>query len=132
MSDRLRRLVSNVSGLAQADVVPDANWFALGLDSLLVLQLQLALNKAFGLDVKLSDIFERGTTLRDLTTLVIDHLDALPAVASRAPVERPPTRTVSQVLRSSVRASFTLWYQSAQVFDAASSGVEQWPASVGQ
>lgn len=89
VSDRLRRLVSNVSGLAQADVVPDANWFALGLDSLLVLQLQLALNKAFGLDVKLSDIFERGTTLRDLTTLVIDHLDALPAVASRAPVERP-------------------------------------------
>ena len=90
VSERLRKLVCNVSGLDQADVVADANWFALGLDSLLVLQLQLALNKAFGLDVKLGDVFERGTTLNDLTTLVVERLEALPSAVGEHPVEKFP------------------------------------------
>ncbi len=70
----LRRMVRNVAGLQDADIVPDANWFALGLDSLLVLQLQLALCKDFGVDIKLNEVFEHGTTLDDLTTLVAGRL----------------------------------------------------------
>lgn len=86
---RLRRLVSNVSGIAESEVVPDANWFALGLDSLLVLQLQLAVNKAFGLDIKLSDVFERGTTLRDLSALVVEALARTAPPAADAPAAEP-------------------------------------------
>jgi iturin family lipopeptide synthetase A len=72
----LRRMVRNVAGLQDEDITPDANWFALGLDSLLVLQLQLALCKDFDVDVKLNDVFEHGTTLDDLTALVVARLPA--------------------------------------------------------
>ena len=71
--DKLRSLVCKISGLQADEVLPQANWFALGLDSLLVLQLQQALNKALAVDVKLNDIFEQGTTLDDLTELVMRH-----------------------------------------------------------
>lgn len=72
----LRRIVRNVAGLQDEDITPDANWFALGLDSLLVLQLQLALCKDFDVDIKLNDVFEQGTTLDDLTALVASRLPA--------------------------------------------------------
>jgi len=84
----LRQLVCKVSGLNPEDVQPQVNWFSLGMDSLLVLQLQQALNKALGTDIKLNDIFEMGTNLEDLTGLVLRHL---PAEASTAP---PPSASM--------------------------------------
>lgn len=77
------KLVGKVSGLSPDEIDPKANWFALGLDSLLVLQLQLALNRAYKVDIKLNDIFEHGTTLDDLTVLVERHLPK--QIASQAP-----------------------------------------------
>jgi glutamate-1-semialdehyde aminotransferase/acyl carrier protein len=83
----LRKMVRNVAGLQDEDITPDANWFALGLDSLLVLQLQLALCKDFSVDIKLNDVFEHGTTLNDLTALVVGCLPA------DSPLLAPPVTT---------------------------------------
>ncbi|WP_293996513.1 type I polyketide synthase [Sphaerotilus sp.] len=89
----LRKLVRNVAGLQDEDITPDANWFALGLDSLLVLQLQLALCKDFGVDIKLQDVFEHGTTLNDLSALVMERLPADSPL--RAPPPVVPTASVA-------------------------------------
>ncbi len=79
VADTIRGILRGIAGLAPAEVEPSATWFALGLDSLLVVQLQQALCRAYAIDLTLAEVFEQGSTLDDLTALVDSRLPAEPA-----------------------------------------------------
>ena len=64
------RILKGIAGLNPDDVRGSATWFSLGLDSLLIVQLQQGVNRAFDLTLTLADMHERGETLDQLTELV--------------------------------------------------------------
>jgi len=133
----LVKLVGQISGLGEAEIDPTANWFALGLDSLLVLQLQLALNRAFRVDIKLNEIFEQGTTLDDLTELVARHAPAAgadgqpgrqdtepPVVAGAAMVQAGPTAVSQRVAAAQPAEPFAVAASSVPGSDGMAADLE--------
>jgi len=88
-SEVVRTVLAALRGLAGIDpavVDRSANWFALGLDSLLIVQLQQALVKGTGVELTLAEVMERGRTVDELAALVAERLPPLPVVA---PVASP-------------------------------------------
>ncbi|OZA75918.1 MAG: hypothetical protein B7X76_11315, partial [Azorhizobium sp. 39-67-5] len=75
------------------------SWFSLGLDSLLVVQLQQALAREYAIDLPLAEVMERGDTLDTLTDLVLDRaappMEAAPAPASALSPGIAPVAAVS-------------------------------------
>ncbi|MGI6247460.1 MAG: amino acid adenylation domain-containing protein [Pseudochelatococcus sp.] len=85
----IRSVLRGVAGLQPEEVAGDATWFSLGLDSLLIVQLQQALAREYAIDLPLAAVMENGDTLDRLVTLVVERL---PRVA-QAPVEAPVMET---------------------------------------
>jgi acyl transferase domain-containing protein/glutamate-1-semialdehyde aminotransferase/acyl-CoA synthetase (AMP-forming)/AMP-acid ligase II len=77
LKNDLIALIGQISGLPASELEPDTNWFALGMDSLLILQLQMAVCREFQVDLKLNDVFQHGTTLNDLLKLIHSLLPKL-------------------------------------------------------
>ena len=77
-------LISQISGLQASELEPDTNWFALGMDSLLILQLQMAVCREFKVDLKLNEVFQDGKTLNELLILIHSLLPKLPLTSSAA------------------------------------------------
>src|SRR5262249_41279365 len=72
---RLGKLFSDLSGLAEADLLSSATFLELGLDSLFLTQAGTAITKSLGVKVALRDLLEKHDSLEALAT----HLDtALP------------------------------------------------------
>ena len=94
-------LVRQISGIELAEHDLDSDLFALGLDSLLLMQLRNALQKRFGVDLKMSRFREELSTVRRIA----DHLASVvppapaadPSPAPEAPAPRAmPEATVPQ------------------------------------
>ncbi|MFG1420391.1 amino acid adenylation domain-containing protein [Roseixanthobacter liquoris] len=84
----IRTILRGIAGLAPQDVEGGTSWFSLGLDSLLVVQLQQALAREYAIDLPLAEVMERGDTLDKLTDLVLDRA-APPMEAAPAPASTP-------------------------------------------
>ena len=116
--ERLLRILHGIAGLPPADVTADANWFSLGLDSLLIVQLQQGVNREFGLALQLADIYERGETLDRLSRLVSDGLppEQPPAVAAVAePAGDAPPPGVAALMTRQVEAMQALFAEQLAV-----------------
>ncbi|MFG1425019.1 amino acid adenylation domain-containing protein [Roseixanthobacter glucoisosaccharinicivorans] len=84
----IRTILRGIAGLAPQDVEGGTSWFSLGLDSLLVVQLQQALAREYDIDLPLAEVMERGDTLDTLTDLVLERA-APPVEAAPAPADAP-------------------------------------------
>ncbi|OZA95200.1 MAG: hypothetical protein B7X67_25920, partial [Rhizobiales bacterium 39-66-18] len=84
----IRTILRGIAGLAPQDVEGGTSWFSLGLDSLLVVQLQQALAREYAIDLPLAEVMERGDTLDKLTDLVLDRA-APPMEPAPAPASEP-------------------------------------------
>ncbi|PWC90784.1 hypothetical protein TSH100_01765 [Azospirillum sp. TSH100] len=102
IADSIRGILRGIAGLAPSDIEPSANWFSLGLDSLLIVQLQQALGREYGVELPLAEILEHGSTLDDLSAL----LDArLPVPAAPPPAAAtPPSPPAAVVAGNGVEA----------------------------
>ncbi|MGV6872147.1 amino acid adenylation domain-containing protein [Pseudochelatococcus sp. B33] len=81
VSDTIKSILRGIAGLAAEEIEPDASWFSLGLDSLLVVQLQQALAREYRIELPLAEVMEHGDTLNKLTGLVAGLANIAPATA---------------------------------------------------
>lgn len=83
---RLRDVIEDVSGIDMADAEADANFIELGLDSLVLTQVALQVQKSFGTRVTFRQLMSDASSLSALA----GHLDAqLPPEPVTAPVAAP-------------------------------------------
>ena len=85
LKNDLIALITQISGLEASELEPDTNWYSLGMDSLLILQVQIAVSREFKVDLKLNEVFQHGTTLNDLLKLVQHLLTKLPSKSPKVP-----------------------------------------------
>lgn len=77
VGDRIRAIVCKQLGVDPEDVVPEANILDdLGADSLDVVELVMAIEDAFDIEVSDQDV-ETLTTIRDVEAYVSKHLHSL-------------------------------------------------------
>ena len=91
LGERIRDLFADLSGMDGATLDPDATFLELGLDSLLLTQAALLLQKTFDVKVSFRDLLDNLSTIDALAT----HLDGvLPGDAGPAPAPVAPASTV--------------------------------------
>ncbi len=82
---QLREAIEDVSGIDMDDAEAEANFIELGLDSLILTQVALQLQKSFGLPVTFRQLMSDTSTLASLA----DYLDARLPAEAEAPAEAP-------------------------------------------
>jgi iturin family lipopeptide synthetase A len=102
----IRSILKGLAGLRPEEVVPGVNWFGLGLDSLLIVQLQQALGRHYAIDLPLSEVMEHGDTLERLVALVVPRLPqpAAPAAPADTAPAAPSPAAPSPALRAPAAA----------------------------
>ncbi|TQD40914.1 polyketide synthase, partial [Marilutibacter aestuarii] len=86
---QLREAIEDVSGIDMDDAEPEANFIELGLDSLILTQVALQLQKSFGTPVTFRQLMSDTSTLASLA----DYLDGRLPAEAEAPAEVAPTPT---------------------------------------
>lgn len=130
----IRSILKGLAGLAPEDIPSGASWFSLGLDSLLVVQLQQALAREYGIDLPLAEVMEHGDTLDKLTGLVVARAApasvAAPAPQMPAPLAAPASAPVvaagegaTGVMALQIEAMNRLFAQQLAVLGGAPAGV---------
>ena len=143
IQQKLNKIVEKVIGVPAAELDLDANWFALGMDSLMVVQIQQALTRAFPVAPALADIYNHGTTPRTLAELINDMLPPEPEPVAVAPVAQlasapaaaststsgpaptglePPEGSIEAVLAKQIDAMQQLFNQQLDLLRSATSG----------
>ena len=87
VADSIRAALQGLAGVAADKVDADANWFSLGLNSLLIVQLQQALNREHRVAIPIAEIFQHGDTPNRLAELILSKLPAEPEPNPAAAVE---------------------------------------------
>ncbi|WP_143305917.1 aminotransferase class III-fold pyridoxal phosphate-dependent enzyme [Chitinophaga vietnamensis] len=82
----LRIMIAKDTDLRPEDIQEDADFFQLGLDSLIIMQLIQGIRKEWQLQLEMSQFYEKLNTLRLLT----DHLLANANITTTAPVQAAP------------------------------------------
>ena len=73
LQQQLQQLLSQISGLTPAEIQPDAHWFELGLDSLMVVQLQQRLLQKYQLEVAVEQLFQQHSSVSALTSYLLSE-----------------------------------------------------------
>ncbi len=87
-------LIRTISGIEVADHDLDSNLFALGMDSLLLMQLRNAVQKRFGVELKMSRFHEELSSVRRIAEYLAEVVPPAPVAASSP--QPQPQPTVSQ------------------------------------
>jgi amino acid adenylation domain-containing protein len=119
VANSIRAALQGLAGLAPGQIDGDANWFSLGLDSLLIVQLQQALNREYGIAIQIAEVFQHGDTPHRLGELIQSRLPAeaepIAAAADRNTTAPPPTDSLTALLAKQVEAMSTLFAQQLEV-----------------
>ncbi len=95
LQTQLQQIISQISGLAASDIQPDAHWFELGLDSLMVVQLQQRLQQKYQLEVPVEQLFQQYSSISALAGFLLsdypEQLQAQLAPVATALVATAPT-----------------------------------------
>jgi iturin family lipopeptide synthetase A len=81
-ASRLRSIIAGVSQLAPGDVAEDAHVFALGLDSLMLMEVRREVERAFGLSIPVSVLFGDTTSVASLAAWIAAHAPPSPQPAA--------------------------------------------------
>ncbi|RVU40807.1 aminotransferase class III-fold pyridoxal phosphate-dependent enzyme [Rheinheimera riviphila] len=76
LQEQLQQLLSQISGLTPAEIKPDAHWFELGLDSLMVVQLQQRLLQKYQLEVAVEQLFQQHSSVSALVSYLLSEYPA--------------------------------------------------------
>ncbi|MBP2227690.1 amino acid adenylation domain-containing protein [Azospirillum agricola] len=143
----IRGILKGIAGLDPAEVAPSASWFSLGLDSLLIVQLQQALSREYAVELALADVLEHGSTLDALSALVETRLPppahpepgaspspAMAVAPTPAPAPAPaptsaPVPGVEGVLSRQIEAMSALFQQQLAVLQGAPTAAPAAPAA---
>jgi amino acid adenylation domain-containing protein len=114
VADSIRAALQGLAGIAPAKIDIEANWFSLGLDSLLIVQLQQALNREFGIAIQIAEIFENGDTPRRLGELILSRLPAeaepvAPAADREAAAASASTGSIAELFTKQIDAMNALF-----------------------
>ncbi|HEY5783091.1 MAG TPA: aminotransferase class III-fold pyridoxal phosphate-dependent enzyme, partial [Lysobacter sp.] len=90
---QLKDLFEDVAGFDMADAEADANFMELGLDSLMLTQVALQLEKAFGVKVSFRQLMGECASLGRLAGMIDAQLP--PEVAVPAPAAMPPSPSLA-------------------------------------
>lgn len=96
---QLQQIISQISGLAIGDIQPDAHWFELGLDSLMVVQLQQRVQQKYQLEVPVEQLFQQHSSISALTGFLLSDYPQ-PLLAQLAPVVVAPAVPVQGQLET--------------------------------
>lgn len=83
----LQKIFADSSGFAQSEVDPQLNFLELGLDSLLLTQVAIELEKAFALKISFRQLMDELPNLKALATYLRKHMSA--TTASRFEAKSP-------------------------------------------
>ena len=87
---QLREVFEDIAGFDMADADPQTHFIELGLDSLMLTQVALQLQKAFALKITFRQLMSEAATLEHLTVLLDAQLPAEAASTPPAPVSVGP------------------------------------------
>ncbi|POF30629.1 amino acid adenylation domain-containing protein [Roseibium marinum] len=96
-------LIRTISGIEIAGHDLDSNLFALGMDSLLLMQLRNAVQKRFGVDLKMSRFHEELSSVRRIADYLAEVVPPAP-VAAPSPRPEPPVFQAHPVAETFVPA----------------------------
>ena len=86
----LTKHIAGVVGMAPAKLAVDKSLLDLGMDSLMLVELQLGLEKQFGILIPTLELMD-ATTVANLAQRVIDHSGSGPAIATTSTTAHPAT-----------------------------------------
>ncbi len=92
LSERLREIVNELSGIPAEEISADATFLDLGLDSLLLTQVSKACHDAFGVKITMRQLLDDTSTPDAVVSLLADRLPA--PERPRAAVASSPRRSV--------------------------------------
>jgi acyl transferase domain-containing protein len=104
---QLQQIISQISGLAIADILPDAHWFELGLDSLMVVQLQQRVQQKYQLEVPVEQLFQQHSSISALAGFLLSDYPQ-PLLAQLAPAVVAPTVPVPVQEQVETRLAVTM------------------------
>lgn len=70
---QLQQMISQISGLDSSEINADAHWFELGLDSLMVVQLQQRLQQKYQLEVPVEQLFQQHSSVSALAGFLLSE-----------------------------------------------------------
>ena len=86
----LTKHIAGIVGMAAAKLAADKSLLDLGMDSLMLVELQLGLEKQFGIVIPTLELMD-ATTVAKLAQRIIDHAGIEPATAPTPPAAHPVT-----------------------------------------
>ena len=86
----LTKHIAGIVGMAPAKLAADKSLLDLGMDSLMLVELQLGLEKQFGIVIPTLELMD-ATTVAKLAQRIIDHAGIGPATAPTPPAAHPVT-----------------------------------------
>ena len=93
LEGRLVALVQRISGITVSDGDTATNLFALGLDSLLLMQIKQGMQEEFGVEVSMGQFYNELSTIGDLVDLLARQVSPAPTAAPG-----PATGSVAQTV----------------------------------
>lgn len=110
----MQQLIASVTGLQLSQLDEGANWFALGLDSLVIVQIQQAVMKHFGIEFELATLMGALDTCQKLAEKIGELVpeEALPAeaineqiISDSAPIQMTNDNTLSATTGSATTSA---------------------------
>jgi NAD(P)-dependent dehydrogenase (short-subunit alcohol dehydrogenase family)/acyl carrier protein len=86
----LTKHIAGIVGMAPAKLAVDKSLLDLGMDSLMLVELQLGFEKQFGMVIPTLELMD-ATTVAKLAQRIIDHSGSGPAIATTATAAHPTT-----------------------------------------
>ena len=86
---QLREVFEDVAGFDMADADPQTNFIELGLDSLMLTQVALQLQKSFALKISFRQLMGEAATLERLAALLDAQMPAQAQPSTSAPIGEP-------------------------------------------
>jgi amino acid adenylation domain-containing protein/non-ribosomal peptide synthase protein (TIGR01720 family) len=90
IADHLIATLASISGLDPADISPAQHLTDMGLDSLMLLKLGQDVERDYGVELKMSQLFEELGTLADIDMYLQAHARRHPGAPVPRPVAAPP------------------------------------------
>ena len=117
---QLQQMISQISGLDSSEINADAHWFELGLDSLMVVQLQQRLQQKYQLEVPVEQLFQQHSSVSALAGFLLSEYpqqllaQLAPAPQVAAPVQPAVAMPVIPMPAMTIPAAPLLPQQPAQ------------------